>query len=107
DALLPTQLAEFDRLLERRLSREPLAYIIRVREFYGISIICSPAALIPRPETELLVDVALEAISGRHGPTRVADVGTGSGAVAVGIAANARHAHVTAVDSPRAAPSLP
>src|SRR5438309_422856 len=59
----------------------------------------SPAALIPRPETELLIDVALEAIASRGGLARVADVGTGSGAVAVAIAANAPRVHIVAIDS--------
>src|SRR5207302_1068673 len=99
DPPLPTQITQFDSLLSRRLAREPLAYITGVREFYGIPIVCSPAALIPRPETELLVDVALEAISKRDGAAGVADVGTGSGAVAVAIAANAPRVRIAAIDS--------
>jgi release factor glutamine methyltransferase len=99
DSLHPSQIARFDGLLQRRLAREPLAYVTGVREFYGIPILCSPAALIPRPATELLVDVALEAIRKRDGRARVADVGTGSGAVAVAIAANAPRERVVAIDS--------
>jgi release factor glutamine methyltransferase len=86
-----------DALVERRRSREPLAYIVGHREFYGIDIICSPAALIPRPETEMLVDQALEEIE-RRGPIRVVDVGTGSGAVAVAIAVNRPDVRVAATD---------
>ena len=73
DPLLADQIARFDGLLQRRLAHEPLAYITGVREFYGIPIRCSPAALIPRPETELLVDVALDTIANRGGIARLGD----------------------------------
>jgi release factor glutamine methyltransferase len=89
----------FATMVTRRLRREPLAYILGRREFYGIEIACAPGALIPRPETELLVDLALDEIARRGGAARVADVGTGSGAIAVAIALNASGAHVTAIDA--------
>ncbi len=95
--------ATFERLLARRLAREPLAYIVGRREFYGIDIACAPGALIPRPETEMLVEIALAEARRRGSATRVADVGTGSGAIAVAIAANAPNARVVAADASNAA----
>ncbi|HEY8172732.1 MAG TPA: peptide chain release factor N(5)-glutamine methyltransferase [Dehalococcoidia bacterium] len=88
----------FEVLIGRRLAREPLAYIVGHREFYGIDIICAPGALIPRPETELLVDVALGAAQSR-GATKITDVGTGTGALAIAIAVNAPDVVITAVDA--------
>lgn len=72
-------------LVARRNAREPFAYIAGRREFYGLDFEVSPAVLIPRPETELLVEIALAAIHTSPGAT-VLDVGTGSGCVAVAIA---------------------
>ncbi len=91
--------ARFSSLLARRLAREPLAYIVGHREFYGIEIACAPGALIPRPETEMLVEIALDEIRTRGGALRIADVGTGSGAIAIAIAANAPNARITAIDA--------
>ena len=85
-------------LAERRCAREPLAYITGRREFYGMDLSVTRDVLIPRPETELIVDLAL----GRIGTVRrpaVVDVGTGSGCIALAIAANAPDAAVHAVDS--------
>jgi release factor glutamine methyltransferase len=98
NALSPEQTAAFDVLLARRQAREPLAYIIGHREFYGIEIVCSPAALIPRPESEMLVDLALDEAGRRRGEIRIVDVGTGSGAIAIAIAMNAPSARVLATD---------
>jgi release factor glutamine methyltransferase len=89
----------FEGLVERRKRREPLAYIVGSREFYGIEIACSPAALIPRPETEMLVHLALDEIERRGGVVRVCDVGTGSGAIAVAVAVHAPRARITATDA--------
>jgi release factor glutamine methyltransferase len=91
--------ARFEAALARRLGHEPLAYITGRREFYGIDVACGPGALIPRPETELLVDLAAEELRRRGAGLRVVDVGTGSGAIAVAIAAAVREARVLAVDS--------
>jgi len=98
EALGADEQARFDALLARRLRHEPLAYITGHREFYGLDILCSPAALIPRPESELLVDLALDRVRARRAPTAVTDVGTGTGAIACAIAANAADAQVTAID---------
>jgi len=83
--------------LERREQREPLAYITGWREFYGRRFAVGPGVLIPRPETELLVEIALEELRGAPGAT-VVEVGTGSGAVAVSVAAEAPAARMAATD---------
>ena len=93
--------AAYEGLLARREAGEPVAYLRGIKEFHGIALTVDPRALIPRPETELLVDTAIVAImaalkSGttRTVPPRVADVGTGSGAVAVAVAVELRKRHV-------------
>jgi release factor glutamine methyltransferase len=89
------QIGEFQALVARRRDGEPVAYLLGEREFYGRPYRVSPDVLIPRPETELLVDLALErAGSG----TRILDLGTGSGAVAVALALERPDAEVTAID---------
>jgi len=94
------RLAAFNELARRRIeNREPLAYITGRCEFYGLSLICAAGALIPRPETEMLVDLALEQIAQRSGHARIVDVGTGTGAVACAIAALAPDTRVLAVDA--------
>jgi release factor glutamine methyltransferase len=94
-ALGDGHLATYEALVERRATGEPVAYIRGLKEFYGLALHVDPRVLIPRPETETLVDVALEHItealtSGRRaasaGPFIVWDVGTGSGAIAVALA---------------------
>jgi release factor glutamine methyltransferase len=89
DELVPAaQQERFLALLERRMRGEPIAYILGEREFYGRSFIVSPAVLIPRPETELLVARALEVARNHSGaPIEILDLGTGSGCIAVTLAA--------------------
>ncbi|HXU92122.1 MAG TPA: peptide chain release factor N(5)-glutamine methyltransferase [Gallionella sp.] len=82
-------------LLQRRLAGEPLAYILGEREFFGLDFRVTPATLIPRPDTELLVELALQRIP-QGG--RVLDLGTGSGAIALSIAHSRPDAEVTAAD---------
>lgn len=88
----------FEALIERRAGGEPVAYITGRREFFDLELKVTPAVLIPRPETELLVEKALERLPppGRGG---VLDLGTGSGAVALAIARHRPNAEVTAVDA--------
>jgi len=81
----PEALSRFLRLLQRRLAGEPLAYILGRREFWSLDLLVSPATLIPRPETELLVELAL-ALLPEHPPQRVLDLGTGCGAIAAALA---------------------
>ncbi len=91
-------------LVERRIAREPLAYITGQREFYGLDFLVSPNVLIPRQETELLVDAAL-AFAREHSNDgiAIADIGTGSGAVAIAIGVNLPDSLVYATDSSAAA----
>ena len=70
--------SRFATLLARRLRHEPLAYIVGHREFYGIDIECGPGALIPRPETEMLIEIARAEVRRRGSGLRIADLGTGS-----------------------------
>ena len=92
-------------VLRRRLSREPLAYIIGRREFFGIDFKVNLSVLIPRPETETLVETALKIANEFPGGPElsVIDVGTGSGAIAVSLALHLPSARIFAVDSSSAA----
>lgn len=78
--------AEFLALIERRASHEPIAYLTGQKEFYALDFKVTSDVLIPRPETELLVELALSFLAGRSGPVRILDLGTGSGCIAVSIA---------------------
>ena len=93
----------YDPLLQRRLSGEPVAYLLSEREFFGLSLKVTPATLIPRPETELLVEMALQRIP-QDQTCHVLDLGTGSGAIAIAIAHQRPKAMVLACDS--SAPAL-
>ncbi len=97
-AIDAVNLAVFEALLQRRLNGEPIAYILGRREFYGLEFYVTSDVLIPRPETELLVELALEYIP-LNQPTRVLDLGTGSGAIALTLATLRPQALVTAIDS--------
>jgi release factor glutamine methyltransferase len=92
---------EIERLFLRRRAGEPVAYLTGEREFHGLSLKVTRDVLIPRPETELLVELALERLPNRAG--RCLDLGTGSGAIAVAIAHAAPDAEVVAVDTSSAA----
>ena len=92
----------FAALLARRAAREPVAYLTGVREFWTRDFEVTRDVLIPRPETELIVEEALEAVRSRAVRT-VADVGTGSGCIAVTLALELPDAHVTAIDVSAAA----
>lgn len=94
--LEPTVVDAFTGLVERRQQGEPVAYLVGHREFYGLDISVSPATLIPRPDTELLVDTALELATTSHG--NALDLGTGSGAIALAFAAQRPGWQVTGID---------
>lgn len=95
--------AGYEVLVARRASREPLAYIVGRQEFWNLPFEVSPDVLIPRPETELIVEAAVELFGGRHDPLSVADACTGSGCLAVALARELPHARVVATDISNAA----
>lgn len=92
--LPPEAEARFHEFAERRKKGEPLAYIVGHKEFYSLDLAVNPAVLIPRPETELLVELALQ-----RKPSSILDLGTGSGAIALAIKKHLPEAKVTAVEA--------
>jgi len=101
-ALTAEQALTFDAWVSRRAAGEPVAYIVGSREFYGHDFRVTPDVLIPRPETELLVEQVLTYAAGRSG-LRVLDLGTGAGCIAITLALELAGAHVVAVDRSSAA----
>jgi release factor glutamine methyltransferase len=105
--------ASYQALLQRRLAGEPMAYILGEREFFGLNLGVTPATLIPRPDTELLVELALQRLPSPPAPlplagegrktVRVLDMGTGSGAIALAVAQQRPAAEVWACDASSAA----
>ena len=91
------QQAAYQALLLRRLTNEPIQYITGEQEFYGLGLRVTPAVLIPRPETEILVEAVLAELDGSV-PLRILDVGTGSGAIAIALAHHLPNAQIVAVD---------
>jgi len=89
--------AQFEEFLNRRLKREPLQYILGVCEFSGFEFAVTPAVLIPRPETELLVEKVVELAAPLETP-RIIDLGTGSGCIAVSLAKLITNAQIVAID---------
>lgn len=98
DTLLPDYAAAYALLLEQREAGEPVAYITGRRGFWSLDLEVTPATLIPRPETELLVELALERLPNDR-PCHVLDLGTGSGAIALAIARERPSSQVTATDA--------
>ena len=102
ELLSPEGAVRYYALVERRLSGEPIQYITGEQEFYGLPFRVNRSVLIPRPETEFLVERALELAADFEQP-HIVDVGTGSGAIAVALAANDKSASLTAIDISEAA----
>jgi len=96
--LTPKELTRFRDVVARRAAREPLPYITGHREFFDLDFVVDARVLIPRPETELLIEHALRIARTVPGPLDIADVGAGSGAIAVTLAVHLPHATVYALD---------
>ncbi len=102
DELQPADQAKLAELLLRRCHGEPIAYILGKREFYGLDLTVTPATLIPRPDTEILVETALNKMPAGKS-MQLLDLGTGTGAIALAIASQRPQAEITAVDGSQAA----
>ena len=100
--LAPEELFALESLARRRIAGEPVAYLTGRREFWSLELEVTPDVLVPRPETELVVERVLAAIAGIERPT-VLDLGTGSGAIALAVARERTYAAVTATDASAAA----
>ena len=96
--LSPEALEQWRNLESKRLSGEPIAYLVGKRGFHDIELYVAPGVLIPRPETEILVEIALREIQTLNRPANILDLGTGSGAIALAIAHSAPQTIVTATD---------
>jgi release factor glutamine methyltransferase len=94
----PPTVRHFENLLARRLRREPLAYILGEWEFWSLSFEVNPSVLIPRPETELLLETALRSLKVKRGGKRLLDLGTGSGVIPVVLALELSEAEIYALD---------
>jgi len=90
-------------LVARRAGGEPIAYILGKREFYGLELYVDHRVLIPRPETEIVIDQIVQLVKEWRPSAHIVDVGTGSGAIALALAANLPGARITAVDCSREA----
>ncbi|HSF77641.1 MAG TPA: HemK/PrmC family methyltransferase, partial [Steroidobacteraceae bacterium] len=102
DTVAPADHERFRSLLARRLAGEPVAYLTGRRGFWSLDLEVGPGVLVPRPETELLVEAALDALADRPAP-QVLDLGVGSGAIAIALAVEMPSARITAVDASAAA----
>ena len=104
EPISPADLSTLESLVKRRVRREPLSYLVGWREFYGLRFAVRSGVLIPRPETETVVDETLRMARQRYGNAPVvADVGCGCGAIAVALATHLPQARVYAIDSARVA----
>ena len=92
------EIERFHLLLRRRAQREPVSYITGHREFWSLDFDVTPQVLVPRPETELLVEVAVDILREGSSPSRVLEIGTGSGAIAVALATERKDAGIWATD---------
>ena len=101
--LNPEALMQWKNLESRRMDGEPIAYLVGKKGFHNIELYVAPGVLIPRPETELLVEIGLHEIQALGRPAKILDLGTGSGAIALAIAHESPHISVTVTDqSPEA-----
>ena len=96
-SLTPAQVSRFENLIEQRIKKIPVAYLTGQREFMGLNFVVTPAVLIPRPDTEILAQFAIEKLSAVKNPT-FADIGTGSGAICVSILKYLKNSTAATVD---------
>jgi release factor glutamine methyltransferase len=99
DVLDDEKRRDFDEAIRRRTKREPLQHIIGNQEFWGLEFKVTPDVLIPRPETEFIIEAALAIVQDRNRPVRIIDLCTGSGCIAVSLAKELTAAHVIATDA--------
>jgi release factor glutamine methyltransferase len=95
--LTPDQQTLYENNIARRLRHEPIQYITGQQEFYGLVLSVTPVVLIPRPETEHLVEAVLDVLPANE-PLKIADIGSGSGAIAIALAVHLPNAEITALD---------
>ena len=98
DPVQTTFSRQFVALVERRCKREPVSQITGSREFWGLAFEVTGSVLTPRPETELLVETALSVITASSRPQHIADIGTGTGCLAIALAHDCRQARISATD---------
>ena len=103
DEVPQSVVADYNTLLKRRIRREPLAYITSEKEFWSRSFQVNPDVLIPRPETEHLIEAVLEKFPDQNGEYRFCDIGTGSGCIAITLACEYPRSHIVATDISKAA----
>lgn len=99
DRLTPEQEQRLEALVARRLAREPMAYILGEKEFWSLRFLVGPGVLIPRPETETLVEAALTLVADRAAPVRILDLGTGSGCLLLALLSELPNATGLGVDA--------
>ena len=105
DEIAPSVRARFEQLIGRRAAREPIAYIVGEKEFWSLAFLVTPAVLIPRPDSETLVEAALEQLP-PEGAATVLDLGTGSGCLLLAVLSERKHAFGVGVDRSEAATRL-
>jgi release factor glutamine methyltransferase len=101
--LSPAEEERLAALAARRLAREPIAYILGTREFWSLPLQVTPAVLVPRPESETVVEAALEKVADRAAPLRILDLGTGSGCLLLALLSELPHASGLGIDCSAAA----
>jgi release factor glutamine methyltransferase len=104
--LAPVEQAALAELARRRAQREPMAYILGEREFWSLAFLVNPAVLIPRPDSETVVEAALEEIGDRSAPLRLLDLGTGSGCLLLALLSELPAASGLGIDASEAALAL-
>lgn len=95
----PDELGRYRELVRRRLAGEPVAYLVGSQEFWSLSLAVDPRVLIPRRDTEMVIEAVLDQVTDRNAPLRIADIGTGAGTLALTLARELTRAQVVATDA--------